>query len=232
MAKKIQAESLFTIPEKKKKTWLSHSGIEGMNRCKKCFYLQYKYKIYHPEGIQSRLANRFDAILKSYFDIFRQKGTLPPFVADTLEGKLQNPFIETYFHTVDSEYGFLGKLDECLVLDGKYIPVDFKTSSSDPREKDILNAYQNQIDAYAFLLQQNKKEPAGYGFLIFFYPDLATEIKSGFPMINHIVRVEAHPENVSGRIEQAIKVLQGLMPEPNSDCPFCSWFGKVKEYYV
>ena len=232
MAKKIQAESLFTIPEKKKKTWLSHSGIEGMNRCKKCFYLQYKYKIYHPEGIQSRLANRFDAILKSYFDIFRQKGTLPPFVADTLGGKLQNPFIETYFHTVDSEYGFLGKLDECLVLDGKYIPVDFKTSSSDPREKDILNAYQNQIDAYAFLLQQNKKEPAGYGFLIFFYPDLAMEIKNGFPMINHIVRVEAHPENVSGRIEQAIKVLQGLMPEPNSDCPFCSWFGKVKEYYV
>jgi hypothetical protein len=232
MKKKVQKESLFTLPEKKKKVWLSHSGIEGMNKCKKCFYLRYNYKIYNPEGFQSRLANRFDAVLKSYFDIYRTKGELPPFIADTVKGKLQNPFIETYFHTVNSAYGFLGKLDECIVDEGKYIPVDFKTSSSDPREKDILAAYQNQIDAYAFLLQQNKKEPAGYGYLIFFYPDMATEIKHGFPMINHIVRVEAHPEHVSDRIERAIEVLQGALPEPGPDCPFCSWFTKVKEYYL
>ena len=64
MIKKIQNESLFAIPDKKKKTWLSHSGIEGMNRCKRCFYLQYNNKIYHPEGIQSRLANRFDVVFK------------------------------------------------------------------------------------------------------------------------------------------------------------------------
>ena len=232
MKKKIQNESLFALPEKKKKTWLSHSGIEGMNRCRRCFYLQYNHKIYHPEGIQSRLANRFDTVLKSYFDIFRKKGTMPPFVADTLKGQLQNPFKETYFHIVNEQYGFLGKLDECLVLDGKYIPVDFKTSSSDPREKDILSAYQNQIDAYAFLLQHDRKEPAGYGFLIFFYPDLATEIKDGFPMVKHVVRLDAHPEHVNDRIQRAVEVLQGPLPEPNADCQFCSWFKKVKEYYV
>lgn len=230
--KKIQKESLFVIPEKKKKIWLSHSGIEGMNRCKRCFYLQYNNKIYHPEGIQSRLANRFDTVLKSYFDIFRKKGTLPPFVADTLKGKLQDPFKETYFYAVNEQYGFYGKLDECMVLDDKYIPIDFKTSSSDPREKDILSAYQNQIDAYAFLLQQNKKEPAGYGFLIFFYPDLATEIKNGFPMINHIVRLDSHPDQVRDRIQKAIDILQGPLPEPNEECPFCLWFQKVKKYYV
>lgn len=230
--KKIQNELLFALPEKKKKTWLSHSGIEGMNRCKRCFYLQYNYKIYHPEGIQSRLANRFDTVLKSYFDIYRTKGTLPPFVADTLKGQLQNPFKETYFYTVNETYGFYGKLDECLVLDEKYIPVDFKTASSDPREKDILSAYQNQIDAYAFLLEQNRKTPAGYGFLIFFYPDLTKEIKNGFPMINHIVRLDAHPDHVNDRIQKAIEVLQGQLPEPNSECSFCTWFATVKKYYV
>ena len=232
MKKKVQNELLFALPEKKKKTWLSHSGIEGMNRCKRCFYLQYNHKIYHPEGIQSRLANRFDTVLKSYFDIYRQKGSLPPFVADTFKGQLQNPFKETYFHSFNDHYGFLGKLDECLVTDGKYVPIDFKTSSSDPREKDILSAYQNQIDAYTFLLQHDRKEPAGYGFLIFFYPDLATEIKNGFPMINHVVRVEAHPEHVHDRIQRAVDVLQGPLPEPSADCSFCSWFQKVKEYYV
>jgi len=232
MIKKIQNESLFAISEKKKKTWLSHSGIEGMNRCKRCFYLQYSNKIYHPEGIQSRLANRFDIVLKAYFDIYRKKGTLPPFLANTLKGALQNPFKEVYFHTVNEQYGFYGKLDECLINEGKYVPIDFKTSSSDPREKDILSAYQNQIDAYSFLLQQNKKEPAGYGFLIFFYPDLVTDIQKGFPMINHIVRLETHPEKVSERIQKAIEVLQGALPESNIDCQFCSWFQKVKKYYV
>jgi len=227
-----QVESLFALPEKKKKIWLSHSGIEGMNRCKRCFYLQYNHKIYHPEGIQSRLANRFDIVLKTYFDIYRKKGTIPPFVADTLQGKLQNPFKETYFHTINDNYGFYGKLDECLELDGKYIPVDFKTSSSDPREKEVLSAYQNQIDAYAFLLEQNKKEPAGYGFLIFFYPDLVTEIKHGFPMISHIVRLEAHPDKVNDRIERAIEVLKGPMPAQSEDCSFCKWFQTVKKYYV
>lgn len=230
--KRIQKEQLFEVPVKKKKTWLSHSGIEGMGRCKRCFYLQYNHKIYHPEGIQSRLANRFDTVLKSYFDIYRKKGTLPPFVEKSLPGTLQNPFKETYFHTVDEEYGFYGKLDECLVHEGEYIPVDFKTSSSDPREKDILNAYQNQIDAYAFLLEQNRKKPAGYGYLIFFYPDMANEIKDGFPMINHIVRVEAHPSSVSDRIQKAIAVLKGPLPEPSEDCPFCTWFKTVKNYYV
>ncbi|MFZ2206411.1 MAG: PD-(D/E)XK nuclease family protein [Microgenomates group bacterium] len=230
--KKIQTEALFALPEKKKKTWLSHSGIEGMGRCKRCFYLQYKHKIYHPEGIQSRLANRFDTVLKSYFDIYRKKGSIPPFVENTLQGKLQNPFKETYFHTFNNEYGFYGKLDECLVNEGKYIPVDFKTSSSDPREKDILNAYQNQIDAYAFLLQKNRLEPAGYGFLIFFYPDLTTEIKNGFPMINHIVRLEAHPDLVHDRIQKAVDLLEGPLPEPAEDCSFCNWFQTVKQYYV
>ncbi len=232
MKKKVQKESLFVIPEKKKKTWLSHSGIEGMGRCERCFYLQYNKKIYHPEGIQSRLASRFDTVIKSYFDGYRKTGTLPPIVADKILGQLQNPFKETYFHTVNDDYGFYGKLDECLVQDGTYIPVDFKTSSSDPREKDILVAYQRQIDAYAFLLEKNRKPPAGFGYLIFFYPDITTDVNNGFPMVTHIVRLEAHPEQVGERIQKAVELLQGALPEASPDCSFCQWFQKVKEYYI
>lgn len=226
-----QKDTLFAVEVKKKKTWLSHTGIEGVNRCKRCFYLQYKYRIYPPEGIQSRLANRFDTVLKSYFDGYRQKSTLPPIVKDTMKGVLQNPFKEAYFHTVDENYGFYGKLDECLITDGKYVPVDFKTSSSDPREKDIFPAYQHQIDEYVYLLQKNRKETAGYGYLIFFYPDMAEEVHDGFPMITHFVKVEAHPEAVDGRIAKAIGILSGPLPASAPECPFCCWFEKVREYY-
>jgi len=229
--KKMQNESLFEIPEKKKKTWLSHSGIEGVNRCKRCFYLQYTKKIYQPEGFQSRLANRFDAVLKTYFDGYRKKGELPS-VLSGLTGKLQNPFKETYFHSVDESYGFFGKLDECLVdQDGFHIPIDFKTSSSDPREKDILDAYRHQVDAYVYLLEKNSKPVAGYGYLIFFYPDFVHDMKNGFPMVTHIVKVDAVPSRVDERISNAIEVLKGPLPGSSDSCSFCGWFAKVKPFH-
>jgi len=63
---------------KEDKIWLSPTGIEGMNRCPRCFWLQYRKRIRQPEGIVSRLANRFDKIIKNYFDIYREIGELPP----------------------------------------------------------------------------------------------------------------------------------------------------------
>lgn len=229
--KKVQNESLFEIPEKRKKTWLSHSGIEGVNRCKRCFYLQYTQKIYQPEGIQSRLANRFDAVLKTHFDSFRKGGTLPAILSD-LKGSLQNPFKETYFHSINENYGFFGKLDECLVdPSGFHIPIDFKTSSSDPREKDILDAYRHQVDAYVYLLEKNRKPVAGYGYLIFFYPDLVHDMKNGFPMVTHIVKVDADTTRVDERITTAIEVLKGPLPPSSDGCPFCGWFAKVKPFH-
>lgn len=144
---------------KKDKIWLSPSGVEGMKRCPRCFWLQYHKRIRQPEGIVSRLANRFDKVVKSYFDIYRKTGELPPMIEGQVDGKLENPFNETYFYNHDDKYGFYGKLDECLVTaDKKYTPIDHKTSSSDPRQKETLSAYQSQLDAYSFLLELNKKD--------------------------------------------------------------------------
>jgi len=176
--------------------WLSHSGIEGLSRCPRCFWLAYHKGIRQPEGIVSRLANRFDTVLKNYFNSFRPD--LPPMVEGKLEGKLQDPFVETYFVTIDNKYGFYGKLDECLVSKSQeLIPIDFKTSSSDPRGKETLDAYQAQIDDYNFILKQNNKKIAGWGYLIYVFPDHS-------------------------------KYLQGKMPLSNKDCNFCSWFDKIQ----
>ena len=77
--------------------WPSHTGLESMTRCPRCFWLRYKKQIYQPEGITSRLPNRFDQVVKSYFNKYRRTGALPELVAGKLEGRLQNPFVETYF---------------------------------------------------------------------------------------------------------------------------------------
>lgn len=213
-----------------KKTWLSHTGVETLERCPRCFWLAYKKGIRQPEGIVSRLANRFDGVMKDYFDSYRKLGILPPMVKGKIIGKLQSPFVEKYFANINDRYGFLGKLDECLVdAKGRFIPVDFKTASTDPRQKDLLEAYKNQIDDYLFLLEKNGHKTAGYGYLIFVFPDLSHELHKGFPMIIHVVKVKGDPKKTEIRLKAAFKVLEGKMPKPALECPFCSWYEKMKK---
>jgi len=221
-----------TRSSQKKIKWLSHSALEELHRCPRCFWLSYKEGIRLPEGIQSRLANRFDIILKKYFDSYRKKENLPPIIAGKLKGRLQNPFRERYYFKLNEEYGFYGKLDECLIDEqGYHIPVDFKTVSSDPREKETLSAYQNQIDEYLFLMEENGKKVASFGYLIYFFPEMTVELANGFPMTIHIAKIERKTKDIRKRIEVAIKILQGPIPYPSEDCVYCSWFRKVKRYY-
>jgi hypothetical protein len=145
-------------------------------------------------------------------------------VAGKLDGRLQNPFQEKYFVQIDEEYGFWGKLDECLInKKNEYIPVDFKTSSSDPREKEVLAAYQSQIDAYTYIISRNNKPIAGYGYLIFVYPDLGRNLHEGFPMIIHIQKLTGDPKKTEKRIAKAIEVIEGKIPPSSPSCNFCNW---------
>src|SRR3989338_4395307 len=209
--------------------WLSHSGLEVLERCPRCFWLQYKRNIRQPEGIVSRLANRFDQVLKNYFNIYRPLGELPPMIKGKIAGKLENPFVEKYWAKIDDKYGFWGKLDECLINEkGEYIPVDFKTSSSDPRGRETLSAYKSQIDDYLFLMEKSGKKIAGYGYLIYFFPDEGKLLHDGFPMIIHITKLEGNPTNTTKRILNAKLILEKSIPDPSKECPFCSWYETMK----
>lgn len=211
------------------RVWLSHTSLEVLERCPRCFWLQVNKGIRQPEGIVSRLANRFDVVVKNYFDKYRKLGKFPPMVDGKLDGTLQNPFVDKYFVRINEKYGFWGKLDECLVdKEGRLTPVDFKTSSSDPRDKETLSAYRTQIDDYVFLISENGKKVTGEGFLIYFFPDMSEELHDGFPMIVHLQKLEGNPQNTRNRIENAIKVLSDGIPDSNPECVFCKYIDLVK----
>jgi len=211
------------------RVWLSHTSLEVLERCPRCFWLQVNKGIRQPEGIVSRLANRFDVVVKNYFDKYRKLGKFPPMVEGKLNGVLQNPFVDKYFVRINEKYGFWGKLDECLVdKEGRLTPVDFKTSSSDPRDKETLSAYRTQIDDYVFLISENGKKVTGEGFLIYFFPDMSEELHDGFPMIVHLQKLEGNPQNTRKRIENAIKVLSDGIPDSNPECVFCKYIDLVK----
>lgn len=217
------------IIKKNKKIWLSHSGIEGMYRCPRCFWLQYNKGLRQPEGIVSRLANRFDIILKKYFDIYRPLGELPPMIEGRVEGKLENPFQEKYFWDYNEKYGLTGRLDDCLVRkDGTHTPIDHKTASSDPREKNILEAYQHQLNFYALLLEKNGKKTSGFGHLIYYYPEHGEELHKGIPVHVHIQTLKTSPKQAEQEFLKAVKVLEGKVPKPADNCQFCSWHEQLK----
>ncbi len=214
-----------------KKTWLSHSGLDILYRCPRCFWLQYRLGIRQPQGIFSRLPSRFDKILKNYFNSYRQKNELPPFLQGKLKGKLENPFQEVYFYHVNQKYGFYGKLDECLITpEGKHIIIDYKTASSDPRpRKEVFPSYQRQMNEYAFLLEENRKPTEKTACLIYLYPDEIKDLAKGVPLVIHFQEVKTDSKEVLPRLAEAINILEAEMPEPADDCSFCQWHNEIKE---
>lgn len=214
-----------------KKRWLSATGLESMRRCPRCFWLQVNMKLYQPEGIVSRLANRFDGVIKKYFDLYRGTPDLPPLVAGQIEGRLESPFQETYFVNINPKYGYMGKLDECVVReDGTYTPVDHKTASSDPTMRELIPAYQFQLDSYAFLLRENRKRPSGTGHLVYFYPAEGDKLHEGFPMQVTVKTLTTDPDRVRPAIEAAVHVLEGPLPAGSPECPFCKYVETVKAF--
>lgn len=214
--------------ENNKKIWLSHSGIEILNRCPRCFWLRYNKNIYQPEGIVSRLPGRFDIVIKKYFNRFRTEEILPPVIKDKINGKLEKSFQEKYFYSINDRYGFWGKLDECIInTKNEYSPLDFKTTSSDPKGRLSFPSYQNQLDEFSFLLEVNNKKTAGVGYLVYFYPEEGSELHNGFPMVIYIETLKTNPDSVLPRLLKIIGILEDKMPNPAQDCPFCNWYEKL-----
>lgn len=215
---------------KQKKRWLSPTAIENSKRCPRCFWLQFHKGLRQPEGIVSRLANRFDKVIKGYFDLYRPSGELPPMIEGKVSGKLQNPFQETYFYHYNQDYGLVGKLDECLVTnERKFTPVDHKTASSDPNERELIPAYQTQLDTYALLLERNGHPTSGIGHLIYFYPSEGNDLHHGFPMQVTVKTLKTNPQRALTEMMKAIKILEGKMPRPSKDCPFCNWHKEMRK---
>ncbi len=210
---------------------MSPTAIENSKRCPRCFWLQYNKGLRQPEGIVSRLANRFDGVIKQYFDLYRTTGELPPMISGQVNGKLQNPFTEAYFYHYNENYGLMGKLDECIITpQGTYTPVDHKTSSSDPNQHEMIPAYQVQLDTYALLLEKNRRKSSGIGHLIYFYPAMGRELHQGFPMEITVKTLKTNPQNALTEFLKAIKILEGKMPPASKGCPFCGWHREMKKY--
>lgn len=211
---------------------LSPSTLNLFLECPKCFWLRLKAGIHRPTGPFPSLPGGMDGLIKQYFDKYRLIRKVPP----ELEGKVEDaelfPDVDLLnkwrnwrsgLSYTDEETGaeLSGALDELMVKDGKYIVTDYKTRGYDVKPGGEWY-YQNQLNIYALLLQENNMPSADYALLIYW---ISKEISEG-GMVRFAIDIKKVPISTDKALKvfrEAAKLLEGPMPQSHSNCSFCSW---------
>jgi hypothetical protein len=214
---------------------LSAHNLNIFRECKRCFYLQVKYNIKRPRGPMPSIATGIDSLIKEYFEYYRQKDTLPPFLKEKIEGKLITNLQKTYYDKKTFPgYYLWGRLDEAIELpNGLYIPLDHKTRASCPEE--VHEAYKFQLGVYSLLLKEtNKGKEVDRAYLVFYYPEkkftdfVANEIKNVINFSFEVKEVRINIEEIKKIIYEAIDCLESNnIPESGKDCEYCKWLEDI-----
>lgn len=217
---------------------LSPSTLNLFLECPRCFWLHINENIHRPRGIFPSLPSGMDKIIKVYFDKHRRKGELPPEIQGKVEGKLISNLEllnkwrnwKTGLECRDEILGvtLFGALDDCLQDSSTgseqvyYIPLDYKTRGSAPREGDSEKYYGNQLDCYALLLDENGYPTKGVGYLVYYYPK---EVERSGKIVFDIdvVKLNTDPNRARKTLEEAVKLLNRPIPSYHSECEYCIW---------
>lgn len=213
------------------------TGLNLFNDCPRCFWIHYNEGVARPRGIFPSLPGGMDLVIKTYYDQYR--GNLPPELKGHVRGKLIEDLAlmnqwrnwRTGMEYIDSTRNavLFGALDECLVnQEGKYVPLDYKTRGSAPRDGDSERYYQTQLDTYALLLEANGYPVADYGYLVYYYPDVVGEAGQ---VRFHVYPIELKLDynRVRALFEKAVDFLKTPMPEQGS-CEYCVWQRAINDH--
>jgi len=199
---------------------ITPSMISLFLECSRCFYLQLNKKIDRPKGIFPSLTRGMDGVIKSFYDLYRREGKLPPEIEGKVIGKLlddeqllrkwRNNRVGIEFLDKKINAILKGAIDDCLINKDVYIPVDYKTRGYELKD-DSTSYYERQLDLYCYLLVKNGYKVADFAYLIFYYPKLVKE--------NGLVSFEVIPIKVSTDINRAERVFHESVeclrgPEP------------------
>ena len=217
---------------------LSPSTLNLFLECQRCFWFDKVKGIKRPRGIFPSLPGGMDRVIKTHFDGFRAKGSLPAELNTTdFDGiKLFADQVQlekwrswrTGLEFKDSDGSILsGALDDLLVKGDRFIPFDYKTKGSVTTEEDAVKYYQHQLDCYSLLLEENAMSTAGYGFLLYYSPKTVSENGSAVFELQTI-KVATNPDRARGTFRKAVALLKDPTPATNGRCEYCSWLGKFR----
>ncbi len=212
---------------------LSPSALNLFLECPRCFWLDKVKGIKRPGAPFSTLPTGMDLLIKRHFDKYRAEDKMPPELAGKVKGKLlddqallkkwRNWRSGLAYRDKGTDAVLSGALDECFLDGDIYIPVDYKTRGF-PLKADSLKYYQHQLDCYTFLLEANDLKHASFAYLVYY---ILSDLKENGDVKFSIeaIKVDTHPQDALKVFQDAVVLLRGDEPEPNSNCGYCAWKG-------
>mgnify|MGYP000954077296 CR=1 FL=1 len=226
------------VPMKTKTISLSPSALNLFKDCPRCFWLEKVKGIKRPRGIFPSLPGGMDRVIKTYFDTYRVKKTLPP---ELHTSDFEDVFLYENHAQLErwrswrtglqyQENGSIlsGALDDLLVKKGEYIPFDYKTKGSPTSEEDAIKYYQTQLDCYALMLEANGLKTIGYGFLLYYSPKTVGE-KGNVQFEIQPIRIETDIDRAKQIFRQAVSILSEAAPKAAPACEYCTWLEKFRK---
>ncbi len=217
---------------------LSPSTLSLFRECPRCFWLEKVKAIKRPRGIFPSLPGGMDLVIKKYFDKYRLNNELPPEIQGKITGRLF-PDIATLekwrnwrnsdlrYEDKSSNAILIGALDDCLVENDYYIPLDYKTRGYELKD-DPRKYYQNQLDCYCLMLESCGFKTKGLAYLLYYWPE---EVRQEGIVKFHVepIRIETNIESAKKIVRDAAILLASPMPKPSSACEFCNLVAKRKD---
>lgn len=209
----------------------SPSSLNLFLECSRCFWLDKNRGIKRPRGIFPSLPGGMDLVIKKYFDSYRMNDDMPPEIKGRIAGKLFTDITvlekwrnwrnsDLYYEDKESNAILIGALDDCLLEDIYYIPLDYKTRGSELRE-DPRKYYQNQLDCYCLMLEHSGFKTKGLAYLLYYWP---IEVRHGGIVKFQVkpIKIETNLESAKNVVKEAAILLSASMPEPSHNCEYCS----------
>lgn len=227
---------------------VSPSKLSILRECPRCFWDANIAGISRPRGPFPSLPGGIDRVVKKYFDQFR--GQLPPEIDGKVEGLLFEDMAKlsrwrnwrsglscVIKCEVDGEFVEMkisGAIDDLIVSEGIHMPFDYKTKGSEP-ETDGREYYQNQLNCYELLLNENGMKTKGKSYLAYFYPvsvqnkdgesvDSLLKRFCGFDFGVKVFELESSVTDAKKMLEYAAKILMSpTRPDPAPGCEYCNF---------
>lgn len=211
---------------------LSPSRLNTYVDCERCFWLEVNKGIKQPSGPFPSLPGGMDTIIKEHFDRFRDRGEVPPELAESGIDAVPYPDEEFLADArdwrsgpkwTDPETGAVlrGGVDDLLLQDGKVVILDYKTRGYPPKEE-VPGYYARQVNLYNLMFHENGHDIADFGLLLYYYPDRVQE--DGEVLFhNQFQEVPVDLDRARGLVREAVETLEGPIPGPSPDCEFCKW---------
>jgi CRISPR/Cas system-associated exonuclease Cas4 (RecB family) len=203
---------------------LSPSSLNIFLECPRCFWLYVNKNTKRPSIPVATITTGLDRVIKEYFDLFRTKDILPPLLEGKVPGRLirnlpHKGWLEFIDNKIDAKLG--GYLDECLDLGNNfYAALDHKTRGSKPES--THPAHQFQMDAYTFLLEQNRFPTKNLAYLVYYIPkSVASKEAIDFEAV--ACQIKTEPQRARKVFYDAISLLKQSIPLAHKDCEFCKW---------